>query len=113
MIDPHPVETLETRIAPAALIGLENLSETFPATELGIEGVAVALSPEISADGKSATFIDVDGDAFTVTTTKGKFSADNFTYVGDELTGQGYLQKIDLGFQSFGWAFYGTKLTVA
>jgi hypothetical protein len=88
MIRPNRVELLETRIAPAALL------------------------PVISADGKTATFVDVDGDVFTVTTTKGKFTAENFVYEGDAETGQGYLQQVDLSFESFGKAYQGAKISV-
>lgn len=91
MIFPSSVEHLETRIALSTL---------------------ASLSPEISADGKSATFVDVDGDIFSVTTTKGTFTAANFTYVGSLETGFGYLQKIDVGFATFGKKFQGAKLTV-
>jgi hypothetical protein len=90
MIHANPVEVLEARIAPAFV-----------------------LTPEISADGKSATFVDIDGDVFTVTTTKGTFTQNNFVYVGEAETGPGYLQKIDLGFSTFGRLFQGAKITVA
>ncbi|HET6407556.1 MAG TPA: hypothetical protein VFG14_06720 [Chthoniobacteraceae bacterium] len=88
MIRPTPVEFLEARIAPASLV------------------------PVISADGKSATFVDVDGDGFTVTTSKGTFTASNFVYEGDAETGQGYLRRIDVGLASFGKVFQGAKITV-
>lgn len=91
MIFPNPAEILESRIA---------LSTASP------------LAPEISADGKSAKFVDVDGDVFTVTTNKGKFTAENFTYLGDLETGRGYLQKIDLSFSLFGKIFQGAKISV-
>lgn len=91
MICPNPVESLESRIA---------LSTASP------------LSPQISADGKSATFVDLDGDIFTVTTTKGAFVSSSFTYLGDLETGRGYLQQIDLSFSLFGRIFQGAKITV-
>lgn len=91
MICPNPVESLESRIA---------LSTAGP------------LAPQISADGKSATFVDMDGDIFTVTTSKGTFIADSFTYLGDIETGRGYLQMIDLSFSTFGRIFQGAKITV-
>jgi len=115
MICPNPVELLETRIAPSTLnLSGSSLNTSVPAvsSEAVTEGLLSALSPEISPDGKSATFVDVDGDVFTVTTSKGTFSAANFTYLGDTATGQGYLQKIDIGFNTFGWKFYGSKITV-
>jgi len=89
MIRPNPVEVLEARIAPAFI-----------------------LTPEISADGKSAKFVDVDGDLFTVTTSKGTFTEGNFVYVGETETGPGYLQKIDLGLVTFGKMFQGAKIKV-
>jgi len=115
MICPNPVELLETRIAPSTLnLSGSSLNTSVPAvsSEAVTEGLLSALSPEISPDGKSATFVDVDGDVFTVTTSKGTFSTANFTYLGDTATGQGYLQKIDIGFNTFfrtGWKRFYLK----
>lgn len=72
-----------------------------------------ALLPTISADGKTATFVDVDGDVFHVTTNKGAFVPGNFTYEGDDLSGEGYLQTIDISASNFGTMFKGAKITVA
>jgi hypothetical protein len=88
MIRPNPVEVLEARIAPAFV-----------------------LTPVINPDGKSANFVDVDGDVFTVTTTKGTFTQSNFVYVGEAETGPGYLQQIDLGLSTFGKMFQGARIT--
>jgi hypothetical protein len=90
MTHPIPVEVLEARIAPAFV-----------------------LAPEISADGKSATFVDVDGDVFNVTTSKGAFTQGNFIYTGEAETGPGYLQQINLGLAMFGKMFQGAKITIA
>jgi hypothetical protein len=90
MTRPSSVEVLEARIAPAFV-----------------------LAPLISADGKSAEFVDADGDVFTVTTTKGTFTQGNFVYMGEAETGPGYLQQINLGFAMFGKIFQGAKITVA
>src|SRR5262245_61991299 len=103
MMRPIVVEILENRIAPSTLVSLGEAEGA---------GTPSSLSPTISLDGKSATFVDVDGDVFTVTTTKGKFTPANFTYLGDMATGQGYLQKIDVSSATFGSQFRGSKIRV-
>jgi hypothetical protein len=89
----HPAscEILEPRIAPA-----------------GID----PLTPQISADGREATFVDADGDVFVVSTTKGRFTPENFLYLGDAETGRGVLRKIDLSATAFGTAFQGAKIMI-
>lgn len=72
----HAIEALESRIAPAAVI------------------------PTISADGKKATWTDVDGDKVTLAVSKGTLDATNID-LEDGPTQGAIFQKLDLSAAEF------------
>lgn len=78
--------------------GSENPAFDFTIREIGSTTPALALGVnlDISSDGKTATYTDVDGDVVTVKRSAGTFLAGDFTIVPDALTGGGQLQSLTL-----------------
>ncbi len=68
----------------------------------------VFVTPTISADGKTATYTDVDGDLVSVKTTKGKFNSSQFTIRAAGVGG--VLQ--DLALNNVADGFENTRLTI-
>lgn len=70
----------------------------------------------ISADSKTATFLQEDGDTLTIKTNKGEFTAGNFLFEALPSglgTGAGRLEQILLDAGDFGSAFAGAKITAS
>jgi hypothetical protein len=68
----------------------------------------------ISSDGKTATFLQEDGDTLTIKTSEGKFVPGNFLFeaLPSELSaGAGRLEQINLDAGDFGTLFQGAKIT--
>lgn len=63
----------------------------------------------ISGDGKTASYIDVDGDVVTVKTTKGQFDASDFVISSAGSNGGGRLVQLNLG--NDGDEFAGANIT--
>ncbi len=57
---------------------------------------SVPIPITLSADGKTATFLDVDGDQVTVKTNKGPFLRSDFVGVATDLSSTGQLQQLNL-----------------
>lgn len=91
--------------------GSTGLNSDFTIREIGstTSNLALAIDLQISADGRTATFTDVDGDLVTIKTSAGAFVPADFTIVAGP-TGGGQLQKIDLS--DNGPDFTGADLTV-
>lgn len=104
MPSPSSLERLESRIAPAALF----LSSLQHAVAQGLPSATI----DISADGKTATFTDADGDICSISTSKGKFTVDNFLFTPGEDPSTGTLRLIDISFDQSGKMFQGAKIAV-
>ena len=92
---PSSLEILEARIAPAML------------------GGAVAPLFEISADGKTATYTDFEGDLVSLTVSKSRLRVENFLLTADPATGRVQVDLLDLSAANFGQKFSGTDITVS
>jgi autotransporter-associated beta strand protein len=69
------------------------------------------LAVTLSTDGKSATFIDVDGDLVTVKTTKGPFQQNDFSGLATGVAGGGQLQQINLTTHAADFTGAGLSIT--
>lgn len=69
------------------------------------------MAPAFSADHKTATFTDVDGDKVTVKTTAGSFGIANFSiyHTADAVAGGGQFSQFDISSAEFA----GAKITIA
>ncbi len=73
--------------------------------------VETPLPVTLSANGKTATFVDRDGDNVTITTNKGPFQQNDFRLVAAGVAGGGQLQLIN--FTAHAADFIGANLTVS
>jgi hypothetical protein len=68
-------------------------------------------SVTVAANGKTATYIDSDGDTVTIKTTRGTFEPSDFQLIATSATGNAQLTRISLG--DDGTEFQGANLTVS
>jgi hypothetical protein len=102
------LEPLESRIAPARLLG-------GTLTDLAADPVvAGGIAPQfqISPDGKTATWVNGDGDTVNLTITKGRLKTANFDITSDPVTGLVTVNLLDISAANFGAKFAGTSITV-
>ena len=95
------------------LIGADSttVAGTFTGSAFLVSGASLASGVRISPDGKTASYIDVDGDRVILTTSRGAFVAGDFT---TKLTGQVgglQLQTLDLSGPAHA-AFAGANFTM-
>ncbi len=106
---PSSIEALEARIAPALML----------ANPLGVSiseeaaAGAVAQLFEISADGKTATYTDFDGDVVSLTVSRGRLKPANFLVTTESATGRVEINLLDISAAKFGQKFQGTNITVS
>jgi hypothetical protein len=86
-------------------------SGTYSGSAFLVSGASLTYGVNISADGKTATFTDVDGDLVTIKTSAGGFVPGDFTFIPAGPEGGIQLQALDLGGPTH-TAFAGANLTV-
>lgn len=103
------LELLESRIAPARV-----LASGFGDAVAGLvpAGGPVAGQFEISADFKTATWVNTDGETVSLTITKGKLKPANFDLTTDPATGEVTVDLFDISAAKFGAKFHGTSISV-
>lgn len=77
-----------------------------------VSNVITVGAPAFSADGKTATYTDVDGDTVTVKTDKGAFSAANFSMTNIVGASGAVLKTLDLSRANFGKQYKGATIKV-
>ena len=101
------IEPLEPRIAPASFLVVRTHAVQFAAAG----GLAALFN--ISTDGKTATFTDLDGDIVSVAVSKGRLRSENFIRTTDQNTGRIHLDLLDLTALGQGARFQGASVTVS
>jgi len=103
------LEPLESRIAPARLFTafLDNHAASLP-----VAGGAAVPQFEISADFKTATWVNTDGGTVSLTIAKGKLKPANFDLTSDPVTGEVTVNLFDISAANFGAKFQGTSIDV-
>ena len=104
------IEALEARIAPARLLGA--LASAAISPDGGGGGGALATLFEISTDGKTATLTDLDGDIVSLTVSKGRLKAGNFTLTTNPANGRVQIDLLDISAAKSGSKFQGANIVV-
>ena len=108
---PSSIELLEARIAPARISGLPD-SFILQGGGGSEEGSAAPLF-DISANGKTATYIDFDGDTVALSVNVGRLKTKNFVLSSDPATGRVHVDLLDISAAKSGGRFYGADITVS
>ena len=103
---PSSLELLEPRIAPASFLVVRTNSTTFA------DAGGLASLFNISTDGKTATYTDLDGDIVSVAVSKGRLRSENFIRTVQPGTGRIDVDLLDLTALGLGAKFQGANLTV-
>lgn len=100
--------TVDLETGNASFLGLIGTGST-TITDIAISPVETTRAVTIAANGRSATYTDLDGDLVTVTVTKGTLSAGNFTLRAEGSGSAGILELLDLTSSQF----LGTNVTIS
>ena len=104
------IETLEARIAPARM--LSTLASADISDDGGGGGGGPATLFDISPDGRTATLTDFDGDVVSVTVSKGRLKAGNFTLTTNPANGRVHIDLLDISAAKSGGKFQGANILV-